>query len=98
MTPLRGNPQKMVWVLTGLLLSAAALGLARVAAAEEPAKLRVLVVAGGHGFPVEPFRAVFKPFDEMAVTFSSTKVTARRWRRSTTGPTRPWCSTTTRRN
>lgn len=63
-----------VWTLAGLLFVAGAIGLVGQSEAEEPAKLQVLVVAGGHGYPVEPFRAVFKPFDDMAVTFVDEKV------------------------
>lgn len=32
-------------------------------------KLRVLVVAGGHGYPVEPFREVFAAYPDLACTF-----------------------------
>jgi len=36
-------------------------------------KIKVLVVTGGHGFPVEPFRNVFKGFPDMACTFVEEK-------------------------
>jgi len=37
-------------------------------------KIRVLVVSGGHGFPVEPFRAVFRGYADMDCTFVEEKV------------------------
>lgn len=53
-----------------LLLAAASccLGIARVAA-EEPAKTRVLVVTGGHGFDKEPFFRMFK--ENPAISFEA---------------------------
>lgn len=69
MSSLRRELRGLAWVWGAVLVVAGTLGLAGVAAADEPAKLQVLVIAGGHGYPVEPFRAVFKSFDDMNVTF-----------------------------
>jgi len=61
------------------LMFAAALGVILAAAGgvlagEQPQgeaakKIQVLVVAGGHGFPVPPFRKVFEGFRDMECTF-----------------------------
>jgi type 1 glutamine amidotransferase len=56
-----------------LALMMTAIGLSADARAEEP-KLRVLVVSGGHGFPVEPFREVFKGYPDMECTFVDEKI------------------------
>jgi len=42
-------------------------------AAEPATKLQVLVVSGGHGYPVEPFRKVFAGFADMQCTFVEEK-------------------------
>lgn len=51
------------WLLAGLAAGAA-----------EPAtKLPVLVLSGGHGYPVEPFRKVFAGWSDMQCTFVEEK-------------------------
>lgn len=65
-------------ILMTCLLAAA---LAAVPCAASPStgrekKLDVLVVAGGHGYPVAPFRAVFDFFADMRCTFIDEKETA----------------------
>jgi len=42
-------------------------------AATPAKKLQVLVIAGGHGFPVEPFRKVFAGYPDMDCTFVDEK-------------------------
>jgi len=53
--------------------------VAGLATAAEPTqaasgkKIKLLVIAGGHGYPVEPFRAVFRNFHDMDCTFVEEK-------------------------
>jgi type 1 glutamine amidotransferase len=42
---------------------------------DTPKKLRVLVVAGGHGYDVKPFREVFHAYKDMDCTFIDEKTT-----------------------
>jgi hypothetical protein len=44
---------------SGVSLGAECTGCCETAAAGPAKKLKVLVISGGHGFPVEPFRKVF---------------------------------------
>jgi len=65
-------------------MSLAFIGATAMAAADAPAtdgakaaaekKIRVLVVAGGHGYPVKPFRAAFDAYADMECTFVDEKV------------------------
>ncbi|HWA24393.1 MAG TPA: ThuA domain-containing protein [Lacunisphaera sp.] len=60
-----------------------AFGLAAVAVLAEPAKLRVLVLTGGHGFAREPFFRMFQ--DNPGIDFTAiehTKDTADGWERA----------------
>jgi hypothetical protein len=65
--------------LTPLVLALCMALVVRNALSEEGAKsnpekkIKVLVVAGGHGYPVEPFRAVFRSFQDMDCTFVEEK-------------------------
>jgi type 1 glutamine amidotransferase len=64
--------------LSVALVAVAAAGLAslpgRTSQGAEPgAKLKVLVVSGGHGYPVEPFRKVFAGYTDMECTFVEEK-------------------------
>jgi uncharacterized protein len=55
------------------ILAAGGLQAADQPGAEATAKMRVLVVVGGHGFAVEPFQAIFKNFADMQCTFVEEK-------------------------
>jgi uncharacterized protein len=59
---------------TGIILMTAGAPAAEPAGAGQAKKLRVLVIAGGHGYPVQPFRAVFAGFTDMECTFVDEKV------------------------
>jgi type 1 glutamine amidotransferase len=69
--------KRICWIF--IVLTAWFLGGVRdVAAVETPhqtptKKLRVLVVAGGHGYPVQPFRDVFAGYTDMECTFVDEK-------------------------
>ena len=64
----------MFLVLTTLVALVADHGLAAESNAAAPAgKMKVLVVSGGHGFPVEPFRKVFAGYADMDCTFVDEK-------------------------
>jgi type 1 glutamine amidotransferase len=66
-----------------LLAALFALGLAAVSVAAEPAKLRVLVLTGGHGFAREPFFRMFQDNAEIVFTaLEHTKGTADGWERA----------------
>jgi type 1 glutamine amidotransferase len=69
--------QRSWWLLIVLALGLF-LGTNDALAGERPAatptkKLRVLVVAGGHGYPVQPFREVFAGYADMECTFVDEK-------------------------
>jgi len=70
---------KRHWALVTLVLIGGMILVAGLATAAETAqagpekKIKVLVVAGGHGYPVEPFRAVFRSFHDMDCTFVDEK-------------------------
>lgn len=69
---------KYLWSLMFLIAAGGAALAADApagAAAQPPCqtKLKLLVVAGGHGFPVKPFRAVFEGFADMECTFVDEK-------------------------
>jgi type 1 glutamine amidotransferase len=62
-------------VVAGSILAAA--GFAQAGDAPKAGgakKMKVLVVAGGHPFPVKPFRAVFDAYKDMECTFVDEKV------------------------
>ena len=67
------------WSLMFVVLTAVAAQTVEGAPAAEPAgaatakKLKVLVVSGGHGFPVPPFRKVFEGYQDMDCTFVDEK-------------------------
>ena len=90
------------WAMLFAALTAATILTAGIATAGEPAaaspakKMQVLVVAGGHGYPVKPFRAVFAGYPDMECTFvDEKKWAARPSTTSANGPTTRSCSTTT---
>ena len=64
-------------LLPFVLLSFTAMAADNAAAADnakpDGGKLKVLVVAGGHGYPVKPFRAVFANYADMDCTFVDEK-------------------------
>ncbi len=65
---------RSIWWLMIVLVSSVLASTHNTAAAGEPGavpakKLRVLVVAGGHGYPVKPFREVFAGYPDMECSF-----------------------------
>jgi type 1 glutamine amidotransferase len=62
-------------MLAAVMALGASNALAAAPASSAPAKkkLKVLVVSGGHGFPVAPFRKVFAGYKDMDCTFVSEK-------------------------
>jgi len=61
-------------VLAGSIIAASGFARAGEGAKAGDAKIKVLVVTGGHGFPVQPFRAVFDGYKDMECTFVDEKV------------------------
>jgi uncharacterized protein len=65
-------------LILAFLALAVSLPITALRADEKPVarpakKLRVLVVAGGHGYPVKPFRAIFANYPDMDCTFVEEK-------------------------
>ena len=68
-----------LWTQVTLVVAGGMILVAGLATAAEPTqaasgkKIKLLVIAGGHGYPVEPFRAVFRNFHDMDCTFVEEK-------------------------
>ena len=62
-----------VVVAVSMALAAGSVFVAQGAEASPAKKIKVLVVAGGHGFPEKPFRKVFEGYSDMECTFVDEK-------------------------
>lgn len=60
-------------VLAAMILAGAGEAVAAEATGTPAKSVRVLVVAGGHGYPVKPFRQVFASYKDMDCTFVDEK-------------------------
>lgn len=69
------NRYRRAWIsgILGACMTLWPLAGPRAPAAQPAGKLQVLVLSGGHGYPVEPFRKVFAGFADMQCTFLEEK-------------------------
>ena len=72
--------QKSSWFIivlaAGVLLGVRSVPASEVSVRTQAKKLRVLVVTGGHGYPIKPFREIFAGYPDMDCTFIDEKVVA----------------------
>jgi len=69
-----GRPCLMVGLAAVVALAAASAVASEEAPAAGAKKIQVLVISGGHGFPVQPFREVFAGYPDMECTFVDEQV------------------------